>query len=578
MGSAKRRRHGAVIDKQAALAIGRLTGAAMRRLDDPVSLHALLHLAEGVLAWISLFEPLSPATVVAAGSIGHRGIDEVLGFIDEGLQKHAPHVGKSGKSPAANPEKPLPTAKNEAAQQEAVRELSKTLNYYDFLRASLNGHRQYVPDHEYPYEHLPENTTWQETWEPADEETEYLVEVRFRGGARSPILKERLQDIQKFHDRIGHVSREVVQRFAEDMASGEYPASFSEVRSALLANPNAQAKAACRRLELLTQQIHGMVVTPSQGKTALPFGVPHQEFFVAGLVAKFVDVGQRYADEGLAVVGRNRSDRQSVRKGFLRRIGNVAQYAHLASGNGRYVRFLDVLDRIGGFAESLREDVLSLLPAPVPIVPATVTGIVNELNRRLVDPDILTNWRKVLGPETARIGGIIEAIVTDDPLQARPWTPGDHVLTLGKRGLLRRRGKKRDAKSEEVRDALFAMQHVGLAIQAPWEYVVGRAASLPSRTSKDGARFEQDCLPWIVNPLGSVLVSNGSAGGSVATRASRRRSGRKQKQGRSRRKTSTTDTQAVVPSGRRRKRSGVGNSGIAAKRGAGSGRNRTRKA
>lgn len=522
-------RFGTAVDGRAALAAASRAIDAPRKLDDADQLAGLLQFAEGVLAWVNQFKTLSPATAVTASAISHRGVDDALDLIEETLRRHAPYVGGPPRSHKTH----LPQ-REVSERRDAQRQLTKTLNYFDFLRASMNGLRQYVPDHEYPYDALPENVQWQEGWEPADDETEHLANAWFRPGSQRGALGGHDDAVQRIHDRIGTVAREAVIAFTADMVDGNRCVGFRAVRSAVDEKHNARAKAACRRLEKLTAQVHELVVTVPEQGAPLPFGKPHQEFITSAIVARFVDAGQAYAEHCVSVLPLTRSARQMERKAFLRRLSVVSQYAHLAGGNGRYPHFLAVLEGLGAFAKALRDDVVALLPRlkTTQRDEACIQGIVRQLNRQIIEPGVFKRWRQVLGKAARRMGRIIDAIITDSPLQDPPWTPGDMVTVLRRRGLLKRAGKKRDAKSEEIREALFNMQQLGLAIQAPWDYIYGRKPRVPVRRGQKGVVFEHKGLPWLVNPLGAVLGYDSPPQAMNPSRGSKKRGAKGQSRGR----------------------------------------------
>jgi hypothetical protein len=542
MARTQKQRLGGAVDRRTTREAASRAINAPRKLDDADQLAGLLQFAEGVLAWVNQFEPLSPATAVTANAISHRGVDNALDFIDKTLRRHAQYVdvGPPRRHETHSPQQEV------AERQNPQRQLTKTLNYFDFLRASMNGSQQYVPDHEYPYEALPVNVQWHEGWEPADNETEQLANAWFRPGSQRGALGERVEAVQRVHDRIGTVARETVIDFTADMVNADRRVGFRAVRSAVEEKHNARAKAACLRLEKLTALVHELVVTASESGSPLPFGNPHQEFITSALVVRFVDAGQAYAEHCLSLLPLTRSARQMERKAFLRRIGVVSQYAHLASGNGRYPHLVEVLEGLGVFARALREDVVALLPRSETPQPdeAGMQEIVHQLNRLIIEPDMFKRWRKVLGKASRRIGGIIDAIIVDSPLQDPPWTPGDMVTVLNRRGLLKRGGQKRDTKSEEIREALFSMQQLGLAIQAPWDYIAGRKPDVPTRKGKKGVAFEHKGLPWLVNPLGAVLAYDSPARAATNARSSKKRGSTGQSQGRGKKTNGVAVTRA----------------------------------
>jgi hypothetical protein len=186
----------------------------------------------------------------------------------------------------------------------------------------------------------------------------------------------------------------------------------------------------------------------------------------------------------------------------------VAQYGFLASSNGRLFRYLELVDAIGTYAYHLRQDAAALLDGPsiMTIDGSQETAVVRELNRRVVEPQVLAHKLKVLGKDAPRLGAMITAIVTDEPLQEKPWDRGDKVRVLSEARLIAAHGGEKRSKLDAVTTALVRLQQVGLAAQVPFDYLLSKQDALPKRRRRDATVFAHDGLPWIVSPLGAVLT------------------------------------------------------------------------
>lgn len=480
---------------------------ADRDLADPTRLHELLVLVEGLAAWAAQFADQPLAILVAAAAIGQRGVEDFVSHIDDRLAALAPirstrptsHGTGSGGSAATRDRSAGPR-----------RDLSRTLNYFRFISEHLAGTRSFTPDYDYPCDPLPDHVPWADSYEPPDEEVTRLVELLpfLRGGDRARD-GEQLERRQRFHDRVGQFSRGVLRDFKGYMDS-EDAVGFSRVRAALRDRPSARARAACRRFELLTHKLNELFVDAD--RSVLAFGRPHQAFFAVGVIQKFLAAGREYAELCLAKLPVTTSHRQMLRKALLRRIGIVGQYAFLVDGNSKASWFREIVDLIDHFAVAARTDLLRLLSGHGGGAAKAfdTREVVHDLNNRIIDPRVFVSWQKTLGSESNRIGAIVSAVAMENGPQATPWSPGQKVPALRRNGLLTRQARKRDVHSEELREWLFKMQLVGLAFQAPWDFLTGETSEGPTRGSDHGN------LRWLVSPFGAVLATTRARRGTVA--------------------------------------------------------------
>jgi len=484
-----------------------------RVFNDPARLRDLATFARGLQLWAEQF-PIGERSVslVTASVISHHGVTAVMRLISERLGELAPR--DSSAVDGMNVEAVGDVRRGDAlTPSEQQSQLRKTINYFDLLGLYLAGSLSCDPDYEYPYDHLPADVPWSWSWIPADKKTGKSVERRFAkafksraGGDGDPAKAS-----QRLHDRVGRLSRGVLQDFATFMETDER-AGYPAVREAMEGRVAARAKAARKRLAATTRKLMAFVADSDQ--PILPFGRPSQAFMAVDAIEQFCTAAHEYIEHGLAVLRVTTSSRQMLRNMLGRRIAVVVQYAYLSLGNFQSAWFDEIVRLIRAFATDLAEDVATLTAGLQDSSTAAqeCQRIVAELNRSIVDPVILERWRVGLGKNTRRAGEIVAAITVEDPRQTHPWPCGDMVPRLVKRGLIKRSASKRDARQQELREMLFPMQSIGLAVQVDWLYLQGRG-------EHPGGGSKHSGLPWLVNPLGAVLIDGGSGSGSKRRRA-----------------------------------------------------------
>ena len=513
------------VDKKGAIENARPDLEAPRGIHDANLLRELVLFANGLRTWAAQFDASSPATLLAANMISHRSIDACMSYIGDALIRLDPFVSTDSAAPHGEQQQPRHTGDTTtdgqtplesaatAERREKEQNLIKTLNYFHLLQEHVAGHLRSVPDIPYPYDDIPDKVEMYESWEPSDDETAYVVRNRYPPMANDRYMTRSRSDVQRTHDRLAVLGRHCVEDFIERMASGELAEGFTRMRETVAAAPsgarNAKAKKSLKQFEILTRRLRDLVPDELPGDPT-PFGKPHQEFFAANLIEKFITAGRAYMEDCLPLLGLPRGSLQKKREAVLRRIAVVAQYAFLASSNGLYPRFAQLLAAVEEYARHLQEDASSLLDAPIAsaVNVAHSEEVIRDLNRLSVEPRVLGRLRAMLGDATRRIGKIIAAIVTDDPVQATPWDRGDKVPLLSKAGLIAAKSKLKvnRSKLDALTTDLVRMQQVGLAVQVPLDYLLSENKSLPKRKTKDDARFASAGLPWIVNPLGALLA------------------------------------------------------------------------
>jgi hypothetical protein len=526
MGRKPRIRVNAPLDKNAVILDARVDTEALRILDDDSRLREILAFGQSLAAWVAQFDRKSPATLLAAGSIGIHGIDAALTYVQDELVRLVPYSGKrppaggtSDSMPLADDAKTLPGRRPARKDwMEARRQLSKTLNTFTFLREHVAGHLRSEPELRYPYDGSPDDVPWNVSWQPADEETEVVARARFPRLWKEESLQRGQDGVQRTHDRIAGEGRSELRRFIEDMESDERAEGFPRVRELIAdmqgGKEKTTAKRSLKKFALLTHALSELVPNTLPGDTT-PFGKPYQEFFAVNLAERFVEAGRDYVELCLPLLGRPRGSLQADRKKVLRRIALVAQYAFLASGNGWLRRFNELLTAVDIFAEDLQKDVALLLDTPSAKRKADaneVHRVVRKLNTLVVDPGALKRWQAATKARAAFYGKVIGVIVNSEAGQITPWARGDVVPALSHAGLITAKGKNGRGKSQAVTDALFVMQQAGLAVQVPLTHLVdGGSRPKRKRKQKGKAVFAADGLPWIVNPLGAVLAEHGDA-------------------------------------------------------------------
>lgn len=542
MARASRTPANAECDKQATLPASRVDREAPRDIEDLGRLRALFVFGQGLAAWAAQFDPRSHATLLAAGAVGVHGIDALLGFIDDNMLRYAPYASRHADERLPTPSDheakgaraSARTSGNEKAMAtawgEAQRQLFRTLNTFRFLREHVAGNLRMEPDLSYPDEQSPESVPWGWTWEPADEDTAVVALAWFSHFPKHDLLRRGMDDAQRTHDKVAHHGRREVLHLVERMRSEQCDEGFPSIRAAIDSLPHgnkkSSAKAALKKVERMTQVLSDLVPEPVPGDPT-PFGRPHQEFFAASLIEKFVDAGRGYIKHCVPLVEKRKGSLQARRKKVGRWFAVVAQYAFLASSNGLFRRFAELVAAVDVFSRYLREDVARLLDAPSASLKAgeeELQSIVRQMNALVVEPKVLRRWQEAFEGEACKKGAsyygkVIGIIVDSEGKQTTPWGRGDVLPALSRAGLIT--AKARRKKIDAVTDACVLMQQSGLAVQFPFDYMLGEGSPPPKRKPKGTSLYAHDGLPWIVNPLGTVLATSEVAASGKRMRASR---------------------------------------------------------
>lgn len=527
-----------VPDLAAARKRAREETGAPRDIEDVAHLRELLKFAQGLAAWFKQFDVASPATWLAAGAVGHHGIDAVMLFIENTLLRLAPYTDDSGgrrgaavAHGAVPPSDALPlsasgpeesgaggTAARDWAR--AKRQLTKTLNYFRYLRERVAGNLRQEPDWKYPYGELLDDAPWYWTWEPADDETDAVAEFWFKQFRKRGLLQRPLAELQRNHDRIASLGCQEMLRLVERLRDERCDEGFPRVRARVDAMPTGpkktRARAVLRKFEWRAASLREAIPEPDPGDPT-PFGKPYQEFFATNLIERFVGAGRAYIEVCLPLLTKDRGSLQGRRKKVARWIAVVAQYAFMASGNGLFARFAELIAAVDVLSDYLQEDVAALLDSKSAKLRAgedEVRSIVNQMNAMVVEPKVLTRWRAGLDRAGAKkdatyYGSVIGTIVDSEGKQTTPWSRGDVLPALRRAGLITAKAPRK--KVDAVTDACCLMQQVGLAVQLPLDHLLKAGDPPPKRKGNAVDLVAHDGLPWIVNPLGAALAQVGSA-------------------------------------------------------------------
>ncbi len=484
---------------------------AARDIEDEARLRDLLKFGQGIAAWVAQFDVNSPATLLAAGAVGHLGIARFMEFIDAELGRLAPLVPSSCM--------PQSHGKNKKVTewQEAKQRLSETLNYFQFLREAVAGSFRVEPEIAYPCNQSLDRVTWTEVWEPGGEEASLLAELRFPGVRKHAFMRRRLDKAQRNHNQIVKAGGDRARALIADMSGDQRDVGFAEIRERIAALPlDANRSRLTRTLNLCERRTRALLelVPEAIPGDPTPYGKPFQEFFAASVIDRFIKAGRVYAEECLPLLGLPRGSLQDRRKRLLRRFAIVAQYAFLASGNGLFGRFAEVVAAIDVFSQHLQSDVKALLDAVSAKSQANkreVQEMVRDLNRLIIEPKVLKRWRaapdeKAKDRDSIYYGRFIAEIVKSVQGQSGAWDRKDVAPALARARLITAKGKAGRGQVQAVTDACVVMQRVGLAVQLPFNRLVGNGkpssrAQLHELTPMDGEN-----TPWIVNPLGAVLA------------------------------------------------------------------------
>lgn len=514
-------------DRRASLAASRADRESPRAIEDDARLRELLNFGQALAAWAAQFDPRSPATLLAAGATGPHGIDALLAFIDDTLLRSAPYAARhaggrplaAGDHEAEGARASVRTSGNEnataTAWAERRQQLFRTLNTFRFLREHVAGNLRTEPELSYPYDESPDDVPWSWTWEPADDETTVVAQSWFSQFLKHGILQRGVADAQRIHDRVARHGRLELFHLVERMQSDECEEGFPRMRARLgmmqTGKKKARAKAALRKFERLTLALKDLIPEPASGDPQ-PFGRPHQEFLAVPLTDQVVAAGRDYIAACLPLLGQAKGSLQARRKKVSRWLSVVTQYVFLASSNGRFRRFAELVAAVDVFARYLQEDVAELLDA-------TSAGerpggdelqaMVHRMNLMVVEPQVLSRWAAACERAGGRggapfYGKCISAIVDSEGRQAKPWGRGDVLPALSRAGLVTAKAQRK--KIDAVTDVCVVMQQVGLAIQVPFDHLLAEGSPPPTRKRKGHMVFPHDGLPWIVNPLGTALI------------------------------------------------------------------------
>ncbi len=519
-------------NRQEALAATKVDRDAARDIEDAGRLCDLLFFGQGLAAWAAQFDPHSHATLLAAGVVGIQGIDTLLTFIDNRLLQLAPYqergaggrledsLGNAGDSRTGSARGAGEGNGASSEWQHSQWKLCRTLNTFRFLREHVAGNLRFEPEMPYPYDQSPDSVPWYSTGEPADEETAVVARAWFTQFPQHEILRRAVAEAQRAHDRIARRGRDELRRLIEQMRGENCVEGFPSIRAALdtlsPGKKRAAAEAALKDFKRATLALAKLVPEPAPGDPT-PFGRPHQEFFAVSLIEKFVVAGRGYIEHCLPLVEKRKGSLQAKRKKVARWFAIVAQYAFLASSNGRFRRFAELVAAVEVLSLRLQEDVAGLLDAISAKRRAgdeQLQGDVQRMNAMVVEPQVLKGWqaafeRKGSKRKARYYGRVIKVIVESENRQITPWERGDVLPALRRVGLITAKSLRK--KIDAVTETCFLMQQVGLAVQMPFEYLLGEGSPLPSRKGQSQCAIAHDDEPWIVNPLGAVLADPGLA-------------------------------------------------------------------
>jgi hypothetical protein len=521
---------------------------APRDVEEDSRLLDLLRFSQVLLAWVAQFDVNSPATLLAAGAVGHHGIARFMEFISGELAKLAPRRVSSHRTMLMGTEDRSTAAADSdggvgtsmTAWLKAKQELSEALNSFDFLREQVAGYIRMEPDTGYPYDELPDRVTWTESWEPGDEEVDILTDTRYPQISLHTFLRRDWDKAQRLHNQIARAARHEIEAFVAGMTGDMLDVGFPRIGELVAALPKggkkSRLKRTLKRCEQLTRAILDLFATPLPNDPT-PYGRPHEEFFVSQLVDRFIDAGRKYAEECLPLTGKPRGSLQAKRKKILRRFAIVAQYAFLVSGNGLFRRFATVVATVDVFAQHLQACVKQLLDAEsakYQVEESELRGFVHDLNLLIIEPKVLERWRTGLKKAATRrdadyYGRFIVQIVKSVKWQAAGWDRGDAAQALTRVGLITAKGKDGRGQLDAIRDACFVMQQVGLAVQAPFHRMLDDPKSFSGDGERELNRKVGENTPWVVNPLGAVLAAERRPRGAGRGAGGRTGSQRRQK-------------------------------------------------
>lgn len=220
---------------------------------------------------------------------------------------------------------------------------------------------------------------------------------------------------------------------------------------------------------------------------------------------------EKWAEESLAKQNRGHVSNQRKVTMLRRHVAYVCQYSWLLFGNRFTDDVIDVALHLSWLGSRLLKELQSFagLKRDAPKDPPS--NMLRGYDAVALRPDIVHRWRSAIGDGSRLVGEFCNRLAGK---QKEPWLVGHYVddfLDLRTKVEEGRPGRKkpedlslRRRQEAFVNDLLVPMQGVGLAAQAPWDYLWDHAGD-PASPLKSHDRGK-----WVINPFG-LLLAGGDA-------------------------------------------------------------------
>jgi hypothetical protein len=430
----------------------------------------------------------SVAELLLIGSVvSHESLGRLFAHLEAELLKVAPPrtSGPRGAAGAGNAELD--------GREKLLHELDVHVNLVHLLGQCVVGQFGWAPTDYDRDSGVAPGTPWEPTWEAADQEVfnfvhNYLADV------------EKLHDkdltprhLRRAHKRIAALARQAAQDLRSEMRDPRAAIGLRAVKKAAAAKGDTRALAACSVFATALRQA-GMVL-----RQDIKWGSPDDHRTWKQIATAVRQAQRQYREDSLSLVTRNRWDRQWRRGQLQRRLAIVGQYGFLVVGNAWRLEISKTIKGLYQIAATIKK-LLEELLGPLPGVrnDSEFAAEVERLTVLATDTELAREWRDVLGDKAQRCGALVEAIVTAPGGQSQPWHLKDRLKLLREKGVLDRKDQR--GKLDQFTQLLYRMQEVGLAVQVPWDFVVGLSTKASAR------RLDHKGERWLVNPLGTLLT------------------------------------------------------------------------
>jgi hypothetical protein len=216
---------------------------------------------------------------------------------------------------------------------------------------------------------------------------------------------------------------------------------------------------------------------------------------------------EKWATESLVQQTRGHGVNQRKTKMLRRHVAYVCQYAWLLFGNRYADDLIDAAIQLRWLGNSLLAELKHFAGVQQDKPQTPPRALLREYDAIAMRPDLVPRWRNMLGAKSLLVGEFCSRMEGKQELswlnqdQLNVFEEAQRVTDVARRG--RRKPESLTLRRRQeafAEDLLIPMQAVGLAAQAPWDYLWEHASDrkVPLKT--------YDAKKWVVNPLGSHLA------------------------------------------------------------------------